>query len=497
MSKRVRRTQAIEQKRVRNRRRLALIPVIALAIKILIILRIQGFEWYESSQRDLGSGLASLLDGTKWPAGAWYGADGENYIRGLLGLLKDGFFSTEGTLSYWPAGYPILLWPLILIAQSSFFPVLVFLQSALYALACIVFVDEISRSRLSRFALPTALILSLNPTLALNTIAIGYELPVVSLILIATSLLLRNIRRDKHNVLSWEMFASSLAWMIVTFMQPRFIIIAAFFFLLWSLSKFPLLTGALFLATSMTLVAVAPAVMMWRNQVANGYTAISTNLGSAMLVGAGPLATGGYKSDSSGLPCSQAKETLNAAQRDRAVVKCVVKWSLENPGKSLKLFWNKARFFWSPWFGAEANGTMARNPWRINHPLNETVKTEAGFKLVTGAFGKATSSIWTLLTLVLLIYGFVFLWRAGSLERLLGVFALTATLANWLSSILTIGDHRFRIPTMGLSLFLQVVGFSLVFIRGRTRLSGTSPKVEWPGLYWIRRKRGDILTSGN
>jgi hypothetical protein len=32
-------------------------------------------------------------------------------------------------------------------------------------------------------------------------------------------------------------------------------------------------------------------------------------------------------------------------------------------------------------------------------------------------------------------------------------------LASWIAAVGTIGDHRFRIPTMSLSLVLQVVGF--------------------------------------
>ena len=35
--------------------------------------------------------------------GIWLGADGENYLKGYYGLLKDGIFSTENLLNYWPA----------------------------------------------------------------------------------------------------------------------------------------------------------------------------------------------------------------------------------------------------------------------------------------------------------------------------------------------------------------------------------------------------------
>ena len=56
------------------------IPLIALAIKLVTMANIQ--------------------------AGIWVGADGENYLAGVEGLLTSGFFSEEPKLSYWPAGYP-------------------------------------------------------------------------------------------------------------------------------------------------------------------------------------------------------------------------------------------------------------------------------------------------------------------------------------------------------------------------------------------------------
>ena len=94
------------------------IPLIALAIKLITMLNIQ--------------------------AGAWYGADGENYMTGVDGLLTQGFFSTEPLLSYWPAGYPLLMWPLALISQPKFFYLLTILQSIFFAYATYFFTNKMS-----------------------------------------------------------------------------------------------------------------------------------------------------------------------------------------------------------------------------------------------------------------------------------------------------------------------------------------------------------------
>ena len=75
---------ATEKSQLKFRKRLLLIPVFALLIKLSIISRIQGFDWFSAGGGDLVKGLGLLLDNNYIPANAWYGADGENYIRGCL-----------------------------------------------------------------------------------------------------------------------------------------------------------------------------------------------------------------------------------------------------------------------------------------------------------------------------------------------------------------------------------------------------------------------------
>jgi hypothetical protein len=47
---------------------------------------------------------------------------------------------------------------------------------------------------------------------------------------------------------------------------------------------------------------------------------------------------------------------------------------------------------------------------------------------------------------------------------------------NWLITLFTIGDHRFRIPIMGMSLFLQAIGLKTLFAGGK------APMVDGPAL---------------
>jgi hypothetical protein len=232
---------------------------------------------------------------------------------------------------------------------------------------------------------------------------------------------------------------------------------------------------------AISIVAVSPASLMLRNQKANGFTAISTNLGITMNLGAGDEADGSYRpNEKYGVPCSTIEG--NAAQQDSHLVQCVVKWYLTNPIKSIELLTNKAIFFWSPWFGPEAVGTMGLNPWlRISPLVDIATNSEEGNKLIYGSFGKIISWGWILLSLTLLMIGFWRLWRIGGVEKIIGIFALSQIVLNWLIAMGTLGDHRQRLPILGLSIFLQAIGIKAIFKgKGSVLVDGPAlpPKVK-------------------
>jgi len=216
-----------------------------------------------------------------------------------------------------------------------------------------------------------------------------------------------------------------------------------------------------------------PATLIYRNNQAIGINSISTNLGVTMNIGAGDNATGGYMKEGYGVECDLSG---TSAQQDNQRARCVLNWYLSNPTKTIELFYNKSVYFWSPWFGPIANGTMARNPWLTVNPLKNIATTQDGFNLVYGGFGKVISWFWLLGGLSLLLYGYFILWRSNSLERFIGNLAMVAVTTNWLITLFTIGDHRFRIPIMGMSLFLQAVGFKTLFAGGK------APMVDGPAL---------------
>jgi hypothetical protein len=395
---------------------------------------------------------------TNIPSGGWYGADGENYTMGVDGLLNDGFFSEEPKLSYWPAGYPLLLWPIAEIAISKFFYIVSFLQSIFFAYSTYFFTNKLRNSSMKYLAFWASILISFNPTLSLSSLAVGYEAPIASCFMMIVGLILATFNKpiDKK---FWIAVASVGGWFaLATFMQPRFLLIAIIIAVLWALKVVGSKNRIRIVALITALMMVAPAIMIYRNSVVIDKATISTNLGVTMRIGAGPDTNGGYARTGPEVPCEPKAPATTVTDND--VVICVIKWYLSNPVDTARLSFNKALFFWSPWSGPEVEGTMARNPWLKVSPAHQVaISSQGGRDFVYGAFGVLVSWGWILGQMIFLFMGYRSLRKLGSDEKFFANIVAVPVVLSWLISIGTIGDHRFRIPTMSMSIFLQVAAF--------------------------------------
>ena len=405
--------------------------------------------------------------------GIWAGADHEGYTNGFNALLTEGVFSDQYELNYWPAGYPLFILLLSLFGKSFVFTTLSVVQSAIFSFAVFYFAKFLLQTRLKKFAYFTFFLIILNPTLSLSSIATGYESLTASGYLIVAGLIIKDFVTKEDKKLFSYLAISSAIFGFMSFIQPRLIVSGILINLLWILLRKPWKSASFLIAFSLAITIFFPSTLIFRNSKAIGLNTISTNLGGTMNIGAGDKAKGGYASQEVGVPC---KTSGTDSEKDAQLVQCVLKWYVSNPVNALKLFYNKTMYFWSPWKGQLANGTMARNPWLKVHPVSDIQNSPDGDKLVRGPIGSLVSWCWFLGGLGFLFYGFIILWRAKQLERLIGVVAMIAISTSWLISLVTIGDHRFRLPIMGMSLFLQAVGIRTLFKGGKP------PMVDGPAL---------------
>jgi hypothetical protein len=249
------------------------------------------------------------------------------------------------------------------------------------------------------------------------------------------------------------------------FIQPRLLIGSFFVIFIWIIYRKSRKLIPIYVSLSLIILLFFPATLAFRNQEAVGVIAVSTNLGTTMDIGAGNLATGGYDSKVHGVNCNITSS--NVAKADSQRVVCVLKWYVSNPSKALKLFYNKTVYFWSPWSGPVLSGTMGLNPWLKINPITNIKKTPEGAALIGGMLGKVVAYLWIFSGIVLLLYGFSVLFSAKGIERLIGLLAMTIISSSWAITLISIGDHRFRLPVMGMSLFLQAIGLKTLLRGGK------------------------------
>ena len=394
------------------------------------------------------------------PNGVWLGADGENYLNGVNGLIKDGIFSKESHLLMWPAGYPILIFLISKVHIAWTLVLTALLQGAFYSLSVYYFCKQLLHTKFFKYSSWVAFALLFNPTLSLSSLAIGYESSIAAGHLVIAALWLRSRNRKGESGRAEILIAACIGGLIV-FMQPRLITSIFIFFVIWVFSASKRKNVLISVSVGLLIVLIFPFGLVERNRSANNSNSISTNLGYTLNIGFGDSATGGYTNKASGVPCQIT--VLNQAGVDNQRVGCVLKWATTHPLKTLKLSVAKAVFFWSPWSGPESNGTMARNPWLKLNPIQNISRDRAGAKLIYGWFGKIVSWLWLLGGIILMLLGFYALTGMGTTEKLLAFGLAGSIFAQMVISMLTIGDHRFRLPTMGFSLALQVLGLLFLF----------------------------------
>jgi hypothetical protein len=348
------------------------------------------------------------------------------------------------------------MWPIAVIAKPIFFYLISAIQSIFFAYATYFFTNKMAKSSLKNFAFWTSMIISFNPTLSLSSLAIGYEAPIAACFMMIAGIIWANVN-PAYDKKFWFNVAYVGGWFaLATFMQPRFLLIAIIIAVFWALRVVGKKNQIRIAALVIAIMMVAPAIMIFRNMEVINKATISTNLGVTMRIGAGPETSGSYDRSGPEVPCEPKAPATTAT--DSELVMCVLKWYLTNPLDTARLSFNKAIYFWSPWSGPEGTGTMARNPWLNISPAQQIGKSnQNGQDLVFGPIGILISYLWIIGQVLFLFLGYRSLRKLGRDELFFARVLITPVLVSWLLALGTIGDHRFRVPTMSMSLVLQVI----------------------------------------
>ena len=423
------------------RKNLILLIGIIASVKLIIILNI-------------GQSLDGLYPG------AWLGSDGETYLAAAESIAQDGIFSKSSLLVYFAPGYPYFLFILQLLTGKLVFVFTSLIQTVLYSYSIYFFCQQLLKTKFRKTTIPFAIIALFNPTLSLSSLVIGYENLVASLLLLTVGLFIFDITSEESKTSRWPMLISSILLGITVWLSPRMILPGFLLVLVWGILKKQSKKNLLVMFLAITILLGFQASIIIRNEIATGDLVSQSSLGTLAIMGAGPNATGTYTNKDTGIFCNV--EGLSPSQSSNKKLNCVMNWYAENPVDGLVLLWKKSYYFWSPWFGPLYGGTMARNPYLNFHPVKSSITTQSQLDFVMGTPGQIVSWLWILGGWLLLIIGHRSLIKYGGLQRVIGNVILLLIVSNWLTALVVVGDNRYRLPLMPLSLFLQLCGYMTV-----------------------------------
>ena len=412
--------------------------------------------------------VIKLITMANTPNGGWLGSDGESWLGGADALFKQGYFSDASVLSYMPAGYPILIWLLTKISLVHAVLLLSLTQSAFYAFASYYFVKQLRNTKLRPYMFLIGFVIAFNPTLSLSTLVIGYESLLSSCMLMIVGLIIKSRQLLESHKFGIYVVGVGGFSALSSFIQPRWVLTSIVIACTWALMYKNRKIQATILVAVISIMTIGPGLIVQRNIQSVDKAVVATILGSNMAVGAGDETSGGYPHTGPNVPCEPIPPASTIS--DAQMVGCVLKWYVGHPLKAVRLFINKGFFFWSPWSGPLGEGTMARNPWLKFNPIVDIAEGSLeGNALVTQAVGKVISFVWVMGCISMMFIGFFWLRSMKGIYANLAYVTLLPVVISWLVSMGTIGDHRFRIPTMTLSVFLQVMGYFALRHKVKTR----------------------------
>ena len=400
--------------------------------------------------------------------GGWLGSEGESWLAGADGLLKQGYYSDASVLSYMPAGYPILIWLIAKISVVHGVWLLSFVQSALYAYASYFFVKQLRDTKIRPYIFLIGIAIAFNPTLSLSTLVVGYESLLSTSMLLIVGFIIKSKNLTGEVKIEKLIFGVGAISALATFIQPRWILTTIIIAIAWALMFKHRKIQAAILIGVIGIMSIAPALIVQRNIQSVNKAVVASILGGNMAVGAGDETSGGYPHMGAVVPCEPTPPAT--AVTDSDMFKCVIKWYVGHPVKGVRLFINKGFFYWSPWSGPLGEGTMARNPWLKFNPLNSIAKgSQEGSDFINKLPGKIISFAWVMGCISMMFVGFFWLRSMKGLYANIAHITLIPVVVSWLVTLATVGDHRYRIPTMPLSLFLQVMGYFALRHKAKTR----------------------------
>lgn len=398
--------------------------------------------------------LLSWIDGGIWVGGAGFTRFAEIAVMENYGLFAPG-------VEMLSSGYASVVHLLgVLLKTDALWPV-AFIQSALLSLAVWYFTVSLRHTRIAWATVPLAYLLLLNPPFSLATLALGPDGLVGSLVLLGMGQLVRDLATPRDQRTARRLLIGAALFGMAGFLVPLVAAGAVIVLYTWAAMRGNREQAISLGAAAAALLLALPLLLLVRNQIASNSAALpsfSTDPSISVTGGTGSTGTDGSR-------CGIGSLGVTSLQPD--TFRCMMGWYREASEATSSRAMPNATAFWAPWVGPMSTSGVEDNPWTVLHPLNRLGSSSDPRTLLGSPIAAFVSWLWVLASIGLVLAGAAALRGLGDLTRELSTGAIWLVGGTWLLATLTFADASSRMPVVGLTVLLQLIGWRFLFTRGR------------------------------
>ena len=398
--------------------------------------------------------LLSWIDGGIWVGGAGIQRFAELAVMDTYGLFAPG-------VEMLSSGYASLVHLLGLVLKTdALWPVAV-MQSALLSFAVWYFAVSLRHTRIAWATVPLAYLLLLDPPFSMATLALGPDGVVGSLVLLGMGQLVRDLATPRADRRARRMLLGAASFGVAALLAPLLSIGAIIVLYTWAAIRGSREQAISLGSAAAALLLALPLLLLVRNEIASNSAAIpafSTDPSISVTGGAGNAGSDGSR-------CGIGSLGVTSLHPD--TFRCLVGWYREASAETSDRAVPNATAFWAPWIGPMSKSGLDDNPWTAVHPLHRFGDAADPRTLLGSPIASFASWLWLLASMALVVTGAAALRGLNDLERELSTAAIALVGGTWVLATLTDADAGSRMPVLGLTVLLQLIGLRYLATRGR------------------------------
>jgi len=365
------------------------------------------------------------------------GQDAPSYILSAERIMQDGPFAAHTQAPYFPIGYSwfiAIIWQLFGRTNHS----VGLFQTLLVTVALYLFYKLVSQKISKPVATVTLVLLGTNLAISTSSSLLMYESPMMSFLVIGFCFIIKAEQEKDIKKLGFRIIAALLFAFAITFqpkVYPATLLITVL--VVWHERKERSAYKAL--ATTLILwliISMGPGIAIYRNVIAGDGFGYTQNISTNTIRGTDRAHV---KLDYSTCASTNSYDTV-------AKTICFMKVKISHPIAGIRVTASQAVYFWTPFIGnLKFMGTWYHSiDFRRLIPNYNWSDDNGSW---SWQFDRLTGYLWSISLVANILIGLAFLWKRPQ-DRFFVVLLIMPVLMNYLVSLLTYSEARYRIPVM-------------------------------------------------